>query len=148
MYFTVNEFKLFMPEEVWGPWIVCGCWFVNDFFCKTAARGPLIYWWYWKMFAVNYCASCFDIRGNSIGKNLVRLNWEKAVYRPLFTLANTLLFRFLFINFFCSFLSSIQWLSFFLIYSLVLIFLYLIWKYIYHQRRTSVLNTMPNSWKV
>ena len=25
-----------------------------------------------------------------LGKNLLRLNWEKAVYRPLFKLANTL----------------------------------------------------------
>ena len=42
------------------------------------------------MFAVNFYASCLVIRGNSIGKKLVRLDWEKAVYRPLFTLANTL----------------------------------------------------------
>ena len=42
------------------------------------------------MFAANFYASCFDIRGKSIGKKLNRLDWEKAVYRPLFTLANTL----------------------------------------------------------
>ena len=34
--------------------------------------------------------SCFASRGNSIGKKLIRLNWEKAVYQPLFMLANTL----------------------------------------------------------
>ena len=69
---------------------VCGCWFANDFFCKIVACGPLIYWWYyWKMFAVSFYASCFDNRGDSIGKRLIRL-WEKAVYQPLFTLANTL----------------------------------------------------------
>ena len=26
-----------------------------------------------------------------MGKNVIRLDWEKAVYRPLFTLANTLI---------------------------------------------------------
>ena len=41
------------------------------------------------MFAVNFYASCFVSRGNSIGKEPMRLDWEKAVYRPLFTLANT-----------------------------------------------------------
>ena len=51
--------------------VVCGCWFANDFFCKIPALGPLIYWWYyWKMFAVYFYASCFDSRENSIGKNL------------------------------------------------------------------------------
>ena len=39
------------------------------------------------MVAVNFYAS----RGNAIGKKLVRLDWEKAVCRPLFTLANTLI---------------------------------------------------------
>ena len=29
-------------------------------------------------------------RGNSIGKKLKRLDWEKAIYQPLFMLANTL----------------------------------------------------------
>ena len=42
------------------------------------------------MFTVNFYASCFASRGNSIGKKLIRLDWEKAVYRSLFTLANTL----------------------------------------------------------
>ena len=42
------------------------------------------------MFAVNFYASCFVSRGNSVGKKVVRFDWEKAVYRPLFTLANTL----------------------------------------------------------
>ena len=69
----------------------CGCWFANEFFCKIAACGPLIYWWYyWKMFAVNFYASCFDSRGNSIGEKLIRFDWEKAIYQPLFMLANTL----------------------------------------------------------
>ena len=63
------------------------------FFCKIGACGPLIYWWYyWKIFAANFYMRCFDRRGNSTGKKLVRLNWEKAVYQPLFTLANTLFF--------------------------------------------------------
>ena len=34
--------------------------------------------------------SCFVSRGNSIGKKFIRLDWEKAVYQTLFTLANTL----------------------------------------------------------
>ena len=42
------------------------------------------------MFAVSFYASCFINRGNLIGKKLVRLDWEKAVYRLLFTLASTL----------------------------------------------------------
>ena len=71
--------------------VVCGCRFTNHFFCKNAARGPLVYWWYhWKIFAVNFYASCFDSREKSIGKKLIRLDWGKTVYRPLFTLANTL----------------------------------------------------------
>ena len=70
--------------------VVCGCRFTNDFFCKIAARGPLIYGWlYWKMFAVNSYANCFDSGGNSIEKK--RLDWEKVAYRPLFMLANTLM---------------------------------------------------------
>ena len=44
------------------------------------------------MFTVNFYASCFVSRGNSIGKKFIRLDWEKAVYRSLFTLANTLCF--------------------------------------------------------
>ena len=68
------------------------CCLANDFFCKIAAHGPLIYWWYyWKMFAVSFYVSCFDSRGDLIGKRLIRLNWEKNVYQPLFTLANTLI---------------------------------------------------------
>ena len=43
------------------------------------------------MFAVNFYASCFVSRGNSIGKRLTRLDWEKVIYWPLFTLANNLL---------------------------------------------------------
>ena len=43
------------------------------------------------MFAVNFYASCFVSRGNSVGKKLIRLDWEKGVHWPLFTLANTLL---------------------------------------------------------
>ena len=55
--------------------IVCGCRFTNDFFCKIAARGSLIYWWYyWKMVAVNLYAICFYSRGNSIGKKLIRVD--------------------------------------------------------------------------
>ena len=42
------------------------------------------------MFAVNFYASSFVSRENSIGKKLIRLGWEKTVYRLLFTLANTL----------------------------------------------------------
>ena len=42
------------------------------------------------MFAVNFCTSCFISRGNSIGKKVIRLNWEKVIYRLLFMLANTL----------------------------------------------------------
>ena len=61
------------------------------FFCKITAGGPLVYWWYyWKMFSVNFYASCLVSRETRLGKNLIKLDWEKAVYRPLFTLANTL----------------------------------------------------------
>ena len=42
------------------------------------------------MWTANFYARHFDSRGNSIGKKLIRLDWEKAVYRPLFTLANSL----------------------------------------------------------
>ena len=42
------------------------------------------------MFAVHFYASCFDSRGNLIGKKSLWLDREKAVYRPLFALANTL----------------------------------------------------------
>ena len=44
------------------------------------------------MFAVNLYASCFVSRGNSIGKKRIKLDWEKAVYRLLFTLANSLIY--------------------------------------------------------
>ena len=71
--------------------VVCRFRFTNNFFCKIAARGPLIYWWYhWKRFAVNFYASCFDSSRNSIGEKLRRLYWENTIYRLLFTLANTL----------------------------------------------------------
>ena len=43
------------------------------------------------MFAVNFYTSCFDSRETQLGKKLIRLDWEKVVYRPLFTLPNTLL---------------------------------------------------------
>ena len=42
------------------------------------------------MFAVKFYASCFDSRGNSIGKKLLRLDWEKATYWLLSMLANSL----------------------------------------------------------
>ena len=42
------------------------------------------------MFSVNFYASCFVSRETQLGKNLIKLDWEKAVYRLLFTLANTL----------------------------------------------------------
>ena len=42
------------------------------------------------MFAVHFYASCFDSTEKSIGKKNLWLDWEKAVYRPLFALANTL----------------------------------------------------------
>ena len=46
------------------------------------------------MFAVNFYVSCFGSRGNSIGKKLLlSSDWEKAIYQPLFTLANTLKYR-------------------------------------------------------
>ena len=83
--------------EVWGQrvcrfvFVVCGCRFANDFFCKIVSRGSLIYrWCYWKMFTVNFYAIWFDSRGNSTGNKLLTLDWEKAVYWLLFTLANTL----------------------------------------------------------
>ena len=54
------------------------------------------------MFAVNFYTSCFVSRKNSIGKKVIIFDWEKAVYRPLFTLANTLMVYFgLFESFFC-----------------------------------------------
>ena len=31
-----------------------------------------------------------SVRAFQLGKNLLRLNWEKSVYRPLFKLANIL----------------------------------------------------------
>ena len=95
MKFTVNSTNLnfscqkkFEDDELCI--VVYGCWFASDIFCKIAACGPLINWWYGKMFAVNFCVSCYGSRGNSIGKKLIRLDWEKAVYWPLFMLANTL----------------------------------------------------------
>ena len=42
------------------------------------------------MFTVNFYASYFDIRVNSIGKKDVRLVREKAAYWLLFTLVNSL----------------------------------------------------------
>ena len=42
------------------------------------------------MFTVNFYVNCVVSRGNSIGKQLIRLDWEKAVYWLLFALANTL----------------------------------------------------------
>ena len=42
------------------------------------------------MFTVNFYASCFAGKGNSIGKKIRRFNWEKAVYQLLFMLASTL----------------------------------------------------------
>ena len=42
------------------------------------------------MFTVNFYVSCVVSRGNSIGKKLIRLDWEKAVYWLLFALGNTL----------------------------------------------------------
>ena len=45
------------------------------------------------MFAVNFYASCFVSRENSIGKKVTRFDWEKAVYWLLFTLANTLMIK-------------------------------------------------------
>ena len=72
--------------------VVCWCKFANDFFCKIVAHGSLICrWYYWKIFAVNFYMSCFDCREDSIGKKLIRLNWEKAVYQLVFMLANTLI---------------------------------------------------------
>ena len=41
------------------------------------------------MFAVPFYESCFDCRGNLIGKKNLWLDWEKAVYWSLFALANT-----------------------------------------------------------
>ena len=43
------------------------------------------------MFSVNFYESCFVSRETQLGKNLIKLDWEKAVYWPLFTLANTLI---------------------------------------------------------
>ena len=42
------------------------------------------------MFSVNFYVSCFDIIRNSIGKKLIRLDWEEAVYWPLFKLTTSL----------------------------------------------------------
>ena len=42
------------------------------------------------MFTVNFYASYIAVKGNSIGKKLRRLDWEEAVYRLLFMLANAL----------------------------------------------------------
>ena len=65
----------------------------NDFFCKIATFGSLIHQWYcWKMFAVHFYTSCFDSRGNLIGKKSLWLDYEKAVYWPLFVLANTMVY--------------------------------------------------------
>ena len=99
--FTTTRFSLQLSQRMltfhargklrMTNFVVCRCRFTNNFFCKIAARGPLIYWWYhWKIFAVNFYVSCFDSRGNSIGEKLIRLYWENTVYRLLFALANTL----------------------------------------------------------
>ena len=37
-----------------------------------------------------FYASCFGSGRNLIGKKSLRLDWEQAVYRPLFALADTL----------------------------------------------------------
>ena len=42
------------------------------------------------MFAVNFYASCSVSSEIQLGKSLLRLDWEKAIYRSLFILANTL----------------------------------------------------------
>ena len=42
------------------------------------------------MFTVDFYASCFISKGTSIGKKLIRLGWEKAIYQQLFMLANML----------------------------------------------------------
>ena len=71
--------------------VVCGCRFANNFFCKIITHGSLIYrWYYCKNVCCQFLCELFYSRENSIGKKLVRLDWEKAVYRPLFTLTNTL----------------------------------------------------------
>ena len=58
--------------------IACECRFADDFVCKITACGPLIYWWcYWKMFTVNFYASCCVSKRNSIGKNLEDLIWKR-----------------------------------------------------------------------
>ena len=42
------------------------------------------------MFTVNFYATCFVSRGNSIGKKFIRFDREKAACQSLFTLANTM----------------------------------------------------------
>ena len=73
--------------------IVCECRFANYFFCKIGTGGSLIHLWYcWKMFAAHFYAGCFDSGKIQLGKKNLWLNWEKAIYRPLFALANILLY--------------------------------------------------------
>ena len=50
------------------------------------------------MFTVNFYASCFAGKGNSIGKKIRIFEWEKAIYRPLLTLADILLMSSIFPN--------------------------------------------------
>ena len=101
--FTTIRCNLQLTQHIltFGAWrslkiinfIVWGCRFAKFFFCKVTARGPLIYkWHYCKMFAISFYGSCFVNRGNSIGKKFTRPDWEKAIYRSLFMLANTLIF--------------------------------------------------------
>ena len=59
-----------------------GCRFANDFFHKITAHVPLIYWWYYrKMFTVNFYASCFVSRENSIEKKTYK-TWLGKVCLP------------------------------------------------------------------
>ena len=46
----------------------------------------------------NFMRVVLQVREIQLGKNLVRLDWEKAVYRLLFTLVNTLIRQYNFIH--------------------------------------------------
>ena len=46
----------------------------------------------------NFMRVVLQVREIQLGKNLVRLDWEKAVYRLLFTLVNTLRRQYNFIH--------------------------------------------------
>ena len=85
MYFKFLCQKKFEDDKLHS----IGCSFANDFFCKIVAHGLLIYEKKKKMFSVNFYVSCFDIIRNSIGKKLIRLDWEEAVYQPLFKLTTS-----------------------------------------------------------